>query len=659
MAISAEQLNVILSAKDKEFTRAMDRSQRRVQQFAKQSNKSLGSASKAFGKLSGAAAAFLPALSAAALVGAVRSVTASLDEIGKTADRIGITTDALQLLRVTAESAGVAQSALDSSIEKLGKGLAEAKMGIGTAKDALKTLNLNAADLIGLGLDGAMAKIADEVNKLPSPMEKTAVATQLFGRSGAPMLNLLREGADGMARMQAEARELGVVIDEDLIRNAEEAQTQIDLMSRVISANFSSALINLAPLLTSTATSIASLSRIVSNFGYRSGDMPLGAEELREMAKEYRGLEKELGALNQAQSLYNLNVEKYGETSDAAVKAANRLTAAELELKKAVEGRQAKRNAQDSANANVKNLIKETAELREQARLRGANANETERARIALQRAAYEAEIFGNIQKASGVDLADFTEEQLAQIKNLGLAYEDAAIAASLILNPVKAAGAATKDVAVQAQTAREAYASMLNEMINASPFLQQLGFDAENLESTMGTVESSMESAFMSMIDGTASASDAFKSMAGEIIKELYRVLVVQRIVGAISGAMGGFFNTNQVSGPAMPLGTGNIRPPQRASGGPVKAGQPYVTGEHGRELFVPKVDGRILSGAQTSNAARSGGDGVTIIQNNTFGNGVNRAEVNAMLPKLVQASKAAVLDAKLRGGSYGGAFS
>jgi hypothetical protein len=659
MAISAEQLNVILSAKDKEFTRAMDRSQRRVQRFAKQSNKSLGRASKAFGKLSGAAAAFLPALSAAALVGAVKSVTASLDEIGKTADRIGITTDALQLLRVTAESAGVAQSALDSSIEKLGKGLAEAKMGIGTAKDALKTLNLNAADLIGLGLDGAMAKIADEVNKLPSPMEKTAVATQLFGRSGAPMLNLLREGADGMARMQAEARELGVVIDEDLIRNAEEAQTQIDLMSRVISANFSSALINLAPLLTSTATSIASLSRIVSNFGYRSGDMPLGAEELREMAKEYRGLEKELGALNQAQSLYNLNVEKYGETSDAAVKAANRLTAAELELKKAVEGRQAKRNAQDSANANVKNLIKETAELREQARLRGANANETERARIALQRAAYEAEIFGNIQKASGVDLADFTEEQLAQIKNLGLAYEDAAIAASLILNPVKAAGAATKDVAVQAQTAREAYASMLNEMINASPFLQQLGFDAENLESTMGTVESSMESAFMSMIDGTASASDAFKSMAGEIIKELYRVLVVQRIVGAISGAMGGFFNTNQVSGPAMPLGTGNIRPPQRASGGPVSAGQAYVTGEHGRELFVPKTDGRILSGAQTSNAARSGGDGVTIIQNNTFGNGVNRAEVNAMLPKLVQASKAAVLDAKLRGGSYGGAFS
>jgi hypothetical protein len=489
------------------------------------------------------------------------------------------------------------------------------------------------------------------VNKLSSPMEKTAVATQLFGRSGAPMLNLLREGADGMARMQAEARELGVVIDEDLIRNAEEAQTQIDLMSRVISANLSTALVNLAPLLTSTATAIASLTKVVSDFGYRAGDMPLDVEGLKELAKEYKGVGKELGALNQAQSLYDSNVEKYGETSDAAVKAARRIKDAQVELKEAIEKRQAAQNANDAATANVNNLIAETAALREQARLRGDNAKQTELARIAVKRSAYEAELLGNILKAYNLEAADLTDEVHYKVSTLGKAYEDAAIAASLILNPIKAAGVATKNVAEQAETAREAYVRMLNEMINASPLLQQLGFDADNLESTMGMVEGSMESAFMSMIDGTASASDAFKSMAGEIIKELFRVLVVQKMVGMISGGITSAFGGGGV--------TSSPRPPQRASGGPVSAGQAYVTGEHGRELFVPKTDGRILSGAQTSNAARSGGDGVTIIQNNTFGNGVNRAEVNAMLPKLVQASKAAVLDAKLRGGSYGGAFS
>ena len=48
----------------------------------------------------------------------------------------------------------------------------------------------------------------------------------------------------------------------------------------------------------------------------------------------------------------------------------------------------------------------------------------------------------------------------------------------------------------------------------------------------------------------------------------------------------------------------------------------------------------------------------GVTVIQNNTFGSGVSRAEVNAMLPKMIEATKAAVVDAKRQGGSYGRAF-
>jgi len=50
--------------------------------------------------------------------------------------------------------------------------------------------------------------------------------------------------------------------------------------------------------------------------------------------------------------------------------------------------------------------------------------------------------------------------------------------------------------------------------------------------------------------------------------------------------------------------------------------------------------------------------GGGVTVIQNNTFGNGVSRAEINAMMPKIVEVTKAAVMDAKRRGGSYGRAM-
>ena len=50
--------------------------------------------------------------------------------------------------------------------------------------------------------------------------------------------------------------------------------------------------------------------------------------------------------------------------------------------------------------------------------------------------------------------------------------------------------------------------------------------------------------------------------------------------------------------------------------------------------------------------------GGGITVIQNNTFQSGVTRSEVSALLPRMVEASKAAVLDAKRQGGSYGKGF-
>lgn len=176
-----------------------------------------------------------------------------------------------------------------------------------------------------------------------------------------------------------------------------------------------------------------------------------------------------------------------------------------------------------------------------------------------------------------------------------------------------------------------------------------------QRLKSVQDTVSGAFESGFMSMIDGTKSVKDAFKSMASEIIKELYRIFVVKRITGMISSAIGGYFNMNQVSGPSLPLGTGNIRPPTRSfagggyTGNGARAGGldgkgGYMAMIHPRETVVDHTKGQ--------------GSGVTVIQNNTFGNGVSRAEVNAMLPKMVEATKAAVADAKLRGGSYGRSF-
>ena len=268
MGTDFEKLNIILAARDREFARAMERNTRRVERFTRQSNKNLSRTSAGFSALGLSAKRLAPALAAIAAAGVVsklRGTVATLDEIGKTADKIGITTDALQELRTVAESAGIAQGSLDSSLERFNKRIGEAAMGTGAAKKMLDKMGIAASDLAKMGLDKSLAVIAERMAQITDPTEKAATAAALFGREGVAMVNLLREGAAGMAKMREDARALGLVIDEDLIRNAEGAQTQLDLMSRVISAQLNSALVSMAPLLVGGATVLADVARAAAS----------------------------------------------------------------------------------------------------------------------------------------------------------------------------------------------------------------------------------------------------------------------------------------------------------------------------------------------------------------------------------------------------------
>lgn len=148
---------------------------------------------------------------------------------------------------------------------------------------------------------------------------------------------------------------------------------------------------------------------------------------------------------------------------------------------------------------------------------------------------------------------------------------------------------------------------------------------------------------AFMSMVDGTRKAKDAFKMMAADIIKELYRVFVVKQITGFITDAITS----------AFPSFGGT---PMKAIGGPVQRGNPYVVGERGPELFVPSRTGSIVPNDKMTN-----GGAVVVNQTINVSTGVQqtvRTEIKSLMPQIAESAKAAVADAKRRGGSYGRAF-
>ena len=165
------------------------------------------------------------------------------------------------------------------------------------------------------------------------------------------------------------------------------------------------------------------------------------------------------------------------------------------------------------------------------------------------------------------------------------------------------------------------------------------------------------LEDGLVNLINGTKSASEAFRDMARSIINDLIRMQIQQSITGPLASALSGF-SLFGGSG-ATSTGYSNIGAPAaiaasaKALGGPVTAGQAYTVGEHGRETFIPSTDGQIVP--------NGAGGGVTINQTINVSTGVSqtvRAEIMGLMPQIANASKAAVLDARKRGGSYAGAF-
>ena len=181
--------------------------------------------------LAGAAAGV--ALGGAAIAGLVlltKNAFGTADVLAKTADRLGITTEALGGLRHAAELSGASVSTLDKGLEKMARNLDEAKTGIGPAAEAIDRLNLNAADLARLAPEKAFAEIGQAITNLSQPSERVAVAFDLFGRSGVQLLNTLALGKKGLADVQKEAEGLGITMSREAALAIEKAN---DAMTRM------------------------------------------------------------------------------------------------------------------------------------------------------------------------------------------------------------------------------------------------------------------------------------------------------------------------------------------------------------------------------------------------------------------------------------------
>lgn len=180
------------------------------------------------------------------------------------------------------------------------------------------------------------------------------------------------------------------------------------------------------------------------------------------------------------------------------------------------------------------------------------------------------------------------------------------------------------------------------------------IGDKLPELRSLMSEVGSQLEDrltdALDGLIDGTTTFKDAFEGMVGDIIKAAYRMLVIEPIMGQIKSLFGGgsFFGASASGGSFFGSlfsgigslfgfeGGGYTGPGVRAGGVDGRGGFPAIL--HPNEMIIDQRKPAMATA------------GVTVIQNNSFGAGVSRQEVLAMMPRMIDATKAAVFDAQRR---------
>ncbi len=176
----------------------------------------------------------LGASAVTALFATARSFAATGDSLDEMSARTGVSVETLSELGLAIELAGADLDTFEAGLRKMQKTIAEAADGSQSAADALGKLGLSVQDVLSLTPERQFKLIADRLSRVEGPALRTALAMELFGKSGTRLLPLLQEGARGLEQFQEQARALGLTISTETAKDAAALADALDILWRVV-----------------------------------------------------------------------------------------------------------------------------------------------------------------------------------------------------------------------------------------------------------------------------------------------------------------------------------------------------------------------------------------------------------------------------------------
>lgn len=188
--------------------------------FGKAGVKGLGSLTKGLGVAAAAATA-----AAGAFAFMAKTTLNTLDNLGKTASKLGVTTEFLSRYRVIAERAGISTETFDMALQRFQRRLGEAQMGTGELLKPLQQMGISMKDANGNFKDGTVVfeEFIAKLGETENAERRLALAMKGFDSEGVKMVNIAEMGADKIALIGRRAEEAGLVISGKLTKAAADA----------------------------------------------------------------------------------------------------------------------------------------------------------------------------------------------------------------------------------------------------------------------------------------------------------------------------------------------------------------------------------------------------------------------------------------------------
>ena len=611
--MASEQLKIELTAIDKTMAafNSVNNSLTRLSNFTAKARSALATIGVAF--------------AASQFANGIKNAADRAENFANAAQKIGSSIEFISGISFAAKLANVEFESLEKGLIKFSRAVDEASSNAksGLAYD-FKRIGVDLRDTNGQlkPTSDLFLEIADRISSYGDGARKAAVAQAIFGKSGADLIPLLNLGSQGIRELQAQADALGITFSGSAAQSANNFNDQLDILSMAADGFMNRLMTGIVPSLLSFSQQIGTANNNTQEFNRTFSGLKPIAEGL---SVGFRGVVAAVYLIGSAFIEVARDISAFVEATKAATNFdfpnVNKILSDRIAQQK-----------------DLNTIFKETQDV-----FNGVSAS-TDALSVLVQK---NTKVIGENASATAglVDkyraLGDPTYQIRKDIEELNRLFKQGA------LNQDEYSRALFKlngDLAIAAGGWEGGMETFRRAATDVSGAINQAFTNAF----------SSMEDAFVNFVK---TGKLDFKSLADSIISDMARIAFRQMVSGFFGGSSGGGgFNLLSMFG----LGGGGSVPlppiPMRAAGGSVSSGSPYIVGENGPELFMPSRSGSIIP-----DSTMSGGSGVVVNQTINISTGVQqtvRAEIQSLLPQISNAAKAAVIDAKRRGGSFANAF-